>query len=307
MEEKDFKRILGKVLDGTASSDEKQLVTEFADHFIETNKSEVFKSDLEKNRIKKEIYAKVQSLQKSNRAWLRVAASIVIMLGIGITYWYQKDNLTNNIQAKTSFGERMELELSDGSEVVLNANSSLDYSREFDGSTRKVYLEGEAHFKISKDSLRPFIVRSGEIETKVLGTQFNLNAFEEDSVVIISLFEGSVQVSSASRQYDLLPNQAAVFDIKNNTSHILSVDSMAALGWKSNKLVFNRTSLEEVTRKLYRQFGLKSKFENEDLKNRTITGIFESESLETILKAITKATKTQIHYENQKTILIQEL
>jgi len=176
----------------------------------------------------------------------------------------------------TAKGETYQLRLPDGSMVYLNAASSLTYSatlREY--GKRTVRLSGEAYFEIAKDKKHPFVVRSGMQDVEVLGTHFNVSAYEEDKVVKTTLLEGRVSVRRKmddledSKAVILKPNQQA--EMKGGAFTVKDVDASEAVLWKEGKFSFEREEMGSIMRKVARWYNVDVVFE-EPLQQVKLTG-----------------------------------
>src|SRR5690606_6655979 len=169
---------------------------------------------------------------------------------------------------ETPAGDVRELHLEDGSVVWLNAASSFSYPREFSRGTREVFLEGEAFFSVARDATRPFIIHTAEMETRVLGTTFNVKAYRNADDMQVTVVSGEVEVSIPSAATGkeavlLQPRQMATYTrAEGLLSKATVADVAPAEEWKEGKLVFNLASMEEVAATRERTFGLKVKIEN---------------------------------------------
>jgi transmembrane sensor len=180
----------------------------------------------------------------------------------------------------------IDMVLSDGSHVWLNAGSSLRYPVAFMGKERKVEITGEAYFEVSHDATRPFYVTKNEMHVQVLGTQFNVNAYDDEENIKVTLVEGSVHVtsnpsslrgantpqaqknSSATRQspgITLTPGQQAIIDFNatNNLNVSNNVDLDAVMAWKNGLFSFHRADIKTVMRQLSRWYDIEVKYEGE--------------------------------------------
>jgi transmembrane sensor len=174
----------------------------------------------------------------------------------------------------TPRGGQYKVSLSDGSQVWLNAASSLRYPTSFIGTERVVELTGEAYFDItslvqSSGEKIPFKVRipSGA-EIEVLGTQFNVMAYEEEEAIKTTLLEGAVKVSLGQSSLErtavrLSPNQQARITKADRLSVIVEVDVAQAIAWKNNKFIFKDTGIEEIMRQLSRWYDVEVTYEND--------------------------------------------
>ncbi|UIR54897.1 DUF4974 domain-containing protein [Sphingobacterium sp. SRCM116780] len=202
----------------------------------------------------------------------------------------------------TQRGETYSVVLLDGTKVWLNASSSLTYSTLlYTEGKRKVKIEGEAYFEVSKDALHPFIVQSENQEVEVLGTHFNVDAYPEDKVVRTTLLEGQVAVKSGREKRILRPNQQI-----SNYNHQLSVqdvDGLDAVAWKNGKFVFHQESMESIMQKISRWYDVDIDYQNEELKKVAFTGtIAKYDRIEKVLSKL--ALTEEVKFSIQKNTIV---
>jgi transmembrane sensor len=137
-------------------------------------------------------------------------------------------------------GHQFQVVLPDGTKVWLNAASSLRYPTIFAGAERRVEITGEAYFEVAHNTAKPFIVKKGDTETKVLGTHFNINAYDEESSLNITLLEGSVQVTKGNNSAVIKPGQQA--QVSNGIHIADNVDLEEVVAWKDGKFQFGETA-----------------------------------------------------------------
>ncbi|MEO6686920.1 MAG: FecR domain-containing protein [Dyadobacter sp.] len=164
---------------------------------------------------------------------------------------------------RTPRGGQYQIVLTDGSHVWLNAASSIRFPTAFAGQERRVTITGEAYFEVAKNSKKPFIVTSGEEEIKVLGTHFNVMAYEDEDAVKTTLLEGSVLVSQAGRSVVLSPGQQA--SVSQGSSRKVSVlngvDVEKEMAWKNGYFQFENENLESVMRQVSRWYDVDVTYE----------------------------------------------
>ncbi|MDN5202204.1 DUF4974 domain-containing protein [Fulvivirgaceae bacterium BMA10] len=228
----------------------------------------------------------------------RVAA--ILLVGTCLS-WLAYTNLTNQhdestvtemVEKMVPFGQKSTIRLSDGSTVKLNAGSKLIYPRQFGESSREVQLEGEAFFNVEKDASRPFLVKSGEIITSVLGTSFNIKAHAEENLIEVALVTGKVKVSdnaSSDDQFDytLTPNEMFTYDKERHSIEKSDFNADEVLGWKNQTLFFENAGLKEMATVLQRWYGIQFIINNGDIITRKFSGKFENNrSLEYVLNVL---------------------
>lgn len=240
-----------------------------------------------------------------------IAATLSLFVMLGLYYRHQQLSVTSPdfIVFNNPAGEKASLILPDGSEVWLNAGTQLVYPEQFTGNNREVFLTGEAYFNVTKDRQHPFIVKTGSVEVKVMGTTFNLKAYFDEDKVEATLLSGAVSLSLAdndlSEPVSLVPDQRAVYKKSDRSFVLENTDPLIYTAWKEGIINCRSQRFEELTHSLERIFNVTIVILNEDLKNEVYTGKFENnESLEDILEVIQISTK--MNYQTRgKVIEIQ--
>jgi transmembrane sensor len=160
-------------------------------------------------------------------------------------------------------GQYLSVRLSDGSLVWLNASSTIRFPVQFTGNERTVELSGEAYFEVAPNAAMPFKVKKGDNEVRVLGTHFNVNAYDDEKDIKVTLLEGSVQVSQhvAHTSKRLIPGQQAVI---NNAGHInvQEVNAEESISWRDGKYIFNEMPIEDIMRQAARWYNVKVVYES---------------------------------------------
>ena len=192
------------------------------------------------------------------------------------------------------------LELSDGTKVWLNASSSLTFPTSFAANERKVILTGEAYFEVAKDKKRPFTVSVNNMQVNVLGTHFNVNAYEDEATVNTTLLEGSVLLSENGKKVFLKPGQQAQ---KQKTGAIVvnnNVNIDEVMGWKNGVFYFENANLQTVLREISRWYDVDVIFEKE-IPVRTFEGeIQRNLKLSQVLKIL---EKNKVHFKIDGNVL----
>lgn len=251
------------------------------------------------------------------RRWMGIAALALILLTGTVLYRYlnQRPAAASDqapVSAKTLKTEnpslvnkRQTIHLPDGSTVVLNADSRLDYPSAFTGKTREIYLSGEAYFDIKHNPHKPFLVHTGKITTKVLGTSFDIRAYPEDESIKVTVTRGKVQVLKENKSLGLITaNQQISFSKKTEAYAEKVVDSKSFISWKPEEISFNDISMLDAAKKIEQRFGKTVEFTNPDIKNCRVTATFsEDDVLEEILIVICGVSKSNFIIQNNKIII----
>lgn len=156
--------------------------------------------------------------------------------------------------------------LSDGSKVWLNAGSSITYPVLFIGNERKVSVTGEAYFEVTRNAAKPFYVSMDELKVEVLGTHFNVNAFDDESEIKVTLLEGSVKVTAtnqANSSKTIRPGQQAVFTQNNPLETRNSVNLEEVLAWKNNRFYFDNADIKTILLQLSRWYNVEVEYKEQ--------------------------------------------
>lgn len=204
-------------------------------------------------------------------------------------------------------GGEYELILPDGTHVWINSDSQLSFPVQFDSTKREVSLTGEAFFAVTKDK-KPFIVKiNEEVEIKVLGTQFNIQAYQDENTIETTLCEGSVNVSDRKHQVTLTPSQQAVYSKTTQNFTTSKVDTRLYTSWRKGLFVFENKPLEEIMNTLSRWYDIQVFYTNQSVKTYHFTGDLERYGdFRKTLSMIEKATSIRFII-NGKNIIIEEV
>ena len=258
------------------------------------NSKEVF-SDILFSEIEAGIELKEFNKVKSSsgfNSFLKYAAAVTLLV---VSTWFILDQLGTDLKQEdavaiqwvtkhTSKGQKSIIMLRDGSKVILNAESSLRYSKNFTDSSRIIELEGEAFFEVAKDKSRPFSVIANGIRTTALGTSFNING--KNDALKVSLATGKVVVNHdmdpAKGKYFLTPGNAILF---NDTEVVQSVfNAKKDLYWKDGILYFEHENFEKIVQTLESWYNVKVSIQHPPKNFKTYTGQFNNEPLSNVLE-----------------------
>tara|TARA_R110000868_G_scaffold398319_2_gene671459 strand:- start:1 stop:1164 length:1164 start_codon:yes stop_codon:yes gene_type:complete len=232
---------------------------------------------------------------------------------------YAEKRHNNDVEKEQSFnyltiprGGQFFVKLSDGTEVWLNSETKLKYPVTFtEGLTRKVELiYGEVYFKVSPSTQHKgagFHVLTKSQEINVLGTEFNIRAYNNDEVMATTLVEGKIRIKKGEVSETLKPNQQAKISQESNQIDIQEIDVSQEISWVNGLFAFNEKPLEEILTVLSRWYDTEVVFENAKQKKFVFTGLLErTKAVEDILKLIEATSEGQIKFEiKDKTIIIK--
>lgn len=231
---------------------------------------------------------------------IRVAAVILPLILLSGGYLYFNGPFADHSLLKISvaYGQKQEIVLPDGTRVWINAGTTVQYPEKFAGNNRIIKLSGEAYFDVKKDESHPFIVETRKLSVKVLGTEFNVSAYPDDEQTITTLNSGKIEIETSQKEtYVLEPDQQLALNNHTKKVVIESVVSSDYSDWKSDRLIFDNVTLNEIIKILERKFNISFKVDK-DIENKRYTLKFsEKDSLEQILEVLTGVS--DFTYEKQ--------
>lgn len=273
------------------------------------------------------------------KVMLKYAAIFILAFTSGgiLFYYLGKGHSVKPEQSSSELtvplGSQVRYSFPDGTEVTLNAGSTLKFDNSFGVKTRIVQLEGEGYFKVKEDTIRPFIVETPFLNVTALGTEFNIKAYADDKTVETTLVKGSVKIetsddNSASEVTILKPNQKFTYYKEGTGNEIKATEPDKKSGnaiqpmpvrnkielhkpvkenvnveplvsWKENRWIFEQESLQQIAIELERRFDVKINFESERLKTRRFTGILIAEPIDQVLKVMSIAAPISYKLEGR--------
>lgn len=221
----------------------------------------------------------------------RVAAILFIPLLItwSIGYFTPRTEIAHMIEIKTNPGMTTTINLPDGSKVFLNSESSLTYPSFFSEDKRNVQLKGEAFFEVRKDPEHGFIVSTpNHTQIEVLGTTFNVEAFERDSFISTTLVEGKVRFAYQKNRQPatvvMKPGEKLMYNTTSSQIKLIQTNGETEIAWKDGKIIFQATPMPEVLRMLEKRFNVTFVLSNNRLRGEAFNGSFTNQRLERILE-----------------------
>jgi transmembrane sensor len=270
------------------------------------------------------MYASITSTNEEDAAlpvrhtWRKyTAAAVLLPLLFTSMYWLAKrETIKNNLQAvavrtalplekQQPVSARQTIHLPDGSTVILNQGSKLNYPSAFKGKSRDVYLLGEGFFDIAHNPKQPFFVHTGKVSVKVLGTAFNIKAFPSMPTIEVTVTRGKVQVLNENKSIGIITASQQILFTTNSEVVIRNVvDTIPVIAWKPAEIFFNDITMEEVAKRIEDRFAVTIEFEHPAVKHCRVSATFSEDDLpEEILAVVCAVSKSDYSISNKKIII----
>jgi transmembrane sensor len=271
------------------------------------NKEKIFSRILEKGKEGEINFEKIHR----RRIWPRIAAAAAIFIFIvtgSYFFFLNRSRPEIDVQQRAmseSTAYIRNLKLSDGSTVVLQAASVLDYPGSFTGNTREVTLTGEAYFDIHHDAGKPFIIHTGKVKTTVLGTAFNIRA--DGKNITVSVTRGKVRVEDDRKVLAVLaPNQQITYTIRAAIAEQKAVNAMQiAVDWTKQDMVFEGASFGSIAEVVSKRYGVTIEFKNQELRQCMIVASFSGmETLENVMEILCTVRNASYSMKDNRHIII---
>ncbi len=240
------------------------------------------------------------SKKKSNNAYRTALLLGLFILGGMLLFALLTRN--NNQNYATNFGERKTIELPDGSIAILNANSSLQWDKDFQiDKKRKIYLEGEAFFDIRKSKKgTSFWVISDHLNVQVTGTKFAVN--QRNYGTRVTLEEGSINLQPTNSKNEIIemkPGESGFYDVKTANFDKGIDDTKLYTSWKDNVLYFNNTDIDQIVSVLYENYGYIVRIDDEKIWQENISGTLPAGNIDVLVEALEVALQIDIVKEEK--------
>lgn len=329
MEKNEYILLLRCFLNGDATLEEKQILSDWLksdsaqedlDGFVRSRWENVANSSIPEG-LRKRMFQEVQnrivtkpgdkrrSKVFTMRNLMSYVAVILLVLATGVGSHLYTNLLLQEVSPKeylirAAKAQKASLVLPDGTKVWLNSDSEIKYTNLYGEKERRISLDGEAYFEVAKDSVRRFIVQADELAVEALGTSFNVKAYQEDNLAVVTLFQGKVKASAGKEEAYLLPDQSVTYnkDKRFLSTETLSDASRACL-WRNNELSFSDEPLSEIAVLLNRMYNVQVQFKTESVKRLRFTGVITNNSLENIIELIS-LTSPIIYTSKGDTVII---
>ena len=261
-------------------------------------------------RIKEQTQGKEETQGKENPRTIRMnpwkwAAAIVLPICIAFFTYYLVDS-SQTVGApfivKADKGDKATIELPDGTNVVLNSASQLSYLNNFGENGRRVQLNGEAYFKVAHDEKCAFIVQVGDLEVKVLGTSFNVSAYEDAKDVTVVLLEGKVGVYAQKISHIMKPGDKIEYNKATHKITATQVHPSDCIEWTKGNIYFEKESLENIMKTLSRIYDVEIRFDSNKLPNEYFTGTIPGGGIQNALNIL--MLTSPFYYEMDGSVIV---
>jgi transmembrane sensor len=313
-EEKELKSWLDASLHNKSTFDHIQQIWKTADNPLPQPDLELGWQRI-KNRI--EIHSEKRQEQfdeNSKLIWRKMLksrifqAAAVSLIGIISIYILLRIGLSVNMhEIKVENMQQKNIILSDGTRLFLDAGSLLKYPDNFNNENREVYLSGEGYFEVNPHPEHPFIVHTNSAVITVLGTEFNIRAWQEEKEVTLAVVEGTVTFKAKENHHPdavvhLTENQVSVLKNDANPTHPVHMDITPYLSWRQHKIYFKSTPLRNVLDQVERWYDIEIQFPDKTSLTNLVTVFIDDKPLEDILDTIALMNGYTYHQEGKKVI-----
>jgi transmembrane sensor len=315
--EQRVKILLDKYYAGNANPAERAIVEQwFQQYYPETDVS--FKR-ADKERIFKDLDTRIDAFLPQKKVisfqWLRIAAVLLIAFTVGIVlyniHYPSASSKSTYNEIRIPLGTKEQITLPDQSTVVLNSGSILRIPSDFAKGKRRVILIGEGYFQIKRDTLHPFVIHSGQLQTTVLGTSFNIKAYPEDRNIQVAVTSGRVKIDeldkadlARSLTEGITRNEMLLYTKDKGLAAITHGNAELASSWKSNLLYFDNVSIPEIAHTLERWYNVKVKVVGSNCHPyKRYTLHFNNEPLNKVLNGLSLLTNTSCSVKNKEVLI----
>ncbi|MBE9462218.1 FecR family protein [Dyadobacter subterraneus] len=326
MNQEYLKILAQKFLDGTASEEEKQLLHSWYDKTTLSGESEIVVSENyeTEEQLKQSILGRLKDSIAQNEAeqepvssglfrrlgiW---AASAAAVITLAIFAWHKTRPASESVMqlVHAPFGQTISIQLSDGSKLWLNSGSTVRFPKIFTQKLREITLvNGQAFFDVVHESKRPFVVRTKTLDVTVLGTSFDVKAYDNDGQSKVTVKSGKVGVSLHNQPGKpavmLLPEKQIIVQNKKSEIKISEISPPAIAPWKDNRNVLEDEPLSEVFHALERKYNQHIVVEKKALEEEKISITLDNQPLTDVLKVLSFSKKFNYSQLNDSTIVIR--
>lgn len=299
-----------QLLDSLRNAENKDLLEEVAAEVWEASAEQRQTTSVEHEKYKEEARNLLRSIEHSKYIWFRrtiraiagIAALLCLVFGSIQYYRYMNEKDITYSVANTSHGEKKDVTLPDGTQIVLNSCSSLRYPNQFNGKERKVKLDGEAYFRVARNEKMPFIVTTRNFNVQVLGTHFDVKSYTKDEIVSVNVESGKVQVDLPEAMMRLTAREQVLINTLSG-EYTKKKEKCEVAVWIKGGLRFSSTPIRDVTRELERVYNCHITFAPEYEFTNLISGEHDNKSLESVLQSIEYVSGVKYKREGNEIVL----
>lgn len=267
-------------------------------------------TDLEREKYKKQARHLLKHIAHRKRTLFRrmavvaasVAAIVCIVFGSIGYFNYMVEQEVTFAEVTTSFGEKKQITLPDGTLLVLNSCSQVRYPDRFTGNIRRVELKGEGFFRVARNEAMPFIVKTGHFDVRVLGTHFDVKAYPTDEIVSVSVESGKVQVDLPEAMMRLRASEQVLINTLSGEYSKRKEERGVAV-WIKGGLRFNSTPIRDVAKELERVYNCRITFAVDQEFTNLISGEHDNQNLESVLQSIEYISGVKYKKEGRNILL----
>ena len=299
------RNLLYRYFRGEATPEERHMVRcwtdesrEHYDEFIKERK--IYDASLLLGRPSRRVPLSLRLLKAGKIAAAAAAVFICGILFQDIISVEEPDSLQRIVVPE---GQRVNVTLADGTDIWLNSGSELTYSTSFSKSDRNVTLDGEGYFQVAEDKENPFRVHTSKATVEVLGTVFNLKAYDDSPEFTASLLEGSVKLTSGSASAKLRPDESA--SLRNGAFEISQITDEDEFLWREGILCFGETPFLELMKRFENFYGVTIRVDNPDMADYSAMGKFrQSDGVEHALRVLATDAGFQYVFDDINQLII---
>ena len=308
---------LYKFFEGAASYEEEVRIRQWMEHSPENRREflkerKIFDSMLllgDEKTIEEKMRHKSWSLSSLGTELIKIAAAVAVTLGLSLLYQFvsNKNGVVPMQSIYVPTGQRVNITLSDGTNVWLNACSEMTYPASFSEDIRRVSLKGEAYFDVSKDVEHPFVVQTKKCDIKVLGTEFNVrvNEAESDCEFSAALLEGSIELTNKMEpgpSIRLAPMQKAEWT--GGKMVVESIRNLDDYRWKEGLICFEDIRFADLMKRFEKTYDIRIVIQNKSLHDYKCSGKCRvSDGVDFILQVLQRSTRFTFSRSDDNTII----
>ncbi len=297
MDKEQAEQLITKYKKGLCTADEIRLLDQWVDEQGMGKPDYLFEDHIREDRLKEEMRGNIKqrlfparSIRYNTQFWLKAVAVLLLISSVGI--WMLRNMNDNKAEVYTTIynppGKLKTVILPDGSKVFLNAATTIRFPGQFKSEMRKVILTGEAYFEVVHNPEKPFIVFTRNIRTQVLGTSFDIKAYNNEPRIKVGVISGKVGVIADKSSLMLTPNQTADYDPKTGRLLKAHMDDASSLKmWTSGQLIFRNETVDDISRILNRRYDVRIIIQNDQIRKEMLNARFDkNESLENVISVL---------------------